>query len=122
MTGDVGMAEPQPNTATEEARGKGGGASAGHAEPRSFDQPKTSAKAGDGGALVVCGHKAEENGDASSTYRVSERRYGRFERAFPLPADVDRDRIEAQFRDGVLRITLPKSPTAAPQKSRIEIG
>lgn len=75
----------------------------------------------DGDALVVTGQKAEETDDASATYRVSERRYGRFERSFPLPPDVDRSRIEAQFKDGVLKITLPKSPGAAPPRSRIEI-
>lgn len=76
----------------------------------------------DGDALVVSGHKAEESGDdASATYRVSERRYGRFERSFPLPPDVDRGRIEAQFKDGVLKITLPKNPAAATPRARIEI-
>ncbi|HVM99076.1 MAG TPA: Hsp20/alpha crystallin family protein [Caulobacteraceae bacterium] len=74
-----------------------------------------------GDTLVVCGHKAEENEDASATYRVSERRYGRFERAFPLPTDVDRAKIQAQFKDGLLKITLPKNPSAAPPRSRIEI-
>jgi HSP20 family protein len=75
----------------------------------------------DGDALVVCGQKTEENEDASASYRVSERRYGRFERSFPLPPDVDRDHIQAQFKDGVLKITLPKSPGASPPRSRIEI-
>jgi HSP20 family protein len=74
-----------------------------------------------GDTLVVCGQKTEESDDASATYRVSERRYGRFERAFPIPPDVDRGRIEAQFRNGVLKITLPKNPSAAPQRERIEI-
>jgi HSP20 family protein len=76
----------------------------------------------EGDTLVVSGHKAEESGDdASATYRVSERRYGRFERSFPLPPDVDRTRIEAQFKDGVLKITLPKNPAAATPRARIEI-
>jgi HSP20 family protein len=75
----------------------------------------------DGDALVVTGHKAEETDDASATYRVSERRYGRFERSFPLPPDVERSHIEAQFKDGILKITLPKNPAAATPRSRIEI-
>lgn len=75
----------------------------------------------DGDTLVITGHKSEESDDAAATYRVSERRYGRFERVFPLPLDVDRGRIEAQFKDGVLRITLPKNPSAASPRSRIEI-
>lgn len=75
----------------------------------------------EGDSLVITGHKTEEADDGASTYRVSERRYGRFERLFPLPPDVDRSRIAAQFRDGVLKITLPKTPSAAPPRSRIEI-
>jgi HSP20 family protein len=76
----------------------------------------------EGDTLVVSGQKTEESGeDASATYRVSERRYGRFERSFPLPPDVDRGRIEAQFKDGVLKITLPKNPAAATPRARIEI-
>jgi HSP20 family protein len=75
----------------------------------------------DGDTLVVCGQKTEESDDASATYRVSERRYGRFERAFPLPPDVDRARIDAQFRDGLLKITLPKTASAAQQRARIDI-
>ncbi len=75
----------------------------------------------DGDALVVCGHKAEESQDASATYRVNERRYGRFERIFPLPPEVDRNKIEARFQDGVLKITAPKDPQAAPRRHRIDI-
>jgi HSP20 family protein len=74
-----------------------------------------------GDALVVCGCKTEESDDANATYRVSERRFGRFERVFPLPPDVDRGKIEAQFRDGVLKIELPKDPDATPRRNRIEI-
>ncbi|MFI4934192.1 MAG: Hsp20/alpha crystallin family protein [Caulobacterales bacterium] len=75
-----------------------------------------------GDRLIICGHKAEETEDASAAYRVSERRFGRFERSFALPPDVDRHRIEAQFRDGVLKIGLPKDQQAAPERSKIEIG
>ena len=75
----------------------------------------------DGDALILSGHKTEEIDDGASSYRVSERRYGRFERAFPLPADVERERIEAQFKDGVLRVTLPKSAAAQPRGARIEV-
>jgi HSP20 family protein len=74
-----------------------------------------------GDTLVVCGHKAEETQDASATHRFSERRYGRFERAFPLAPDVDRAGIDARLDNGVLKITLPKQASAAPQRARIEI-
>jgi HSP20 family protein len=72
-------------------------------------------------ALVICGQKTEETADATAAYRINERRFGHFERMFPLPADVDRKKIQAQFRDGVLRITLPKNAATAPQRSKIEV-
>jgi len=74
-----------------------------------------------GDSLSICGHKAEEADDASASYRVSERRYGRFERTFPLPLDVERSGVTAEFRDGLLKITLPKNPAAAPPRSHIEV-
>jgi HSP20 family protein len=75
----------------------------------------------DGDMLSVCGHKAETREDAAAAYRISERRFGRFERSFPIPPDVERDKIAAEFRDGVLKITLPRNAEAAPNKSKIEI-
>ncbi len=75
----------------------------------------------EGETLVVCGHKVEETEGASATYRVSERRFGRFERAFPLPPDVDPTKIGAQFRDGVLKVTMPKNAALTQPRSRIEI-
>jgi HSP20 family protein len=74
-----------------------------------------------GDALTVRGQKIEESEDATCAYRVSERRFGRFERSFPLPLDVDRNRIQAQFRDGVLKIVLPKRAEVAAQHAKIEI-
>ncbi|HEY3798770.1 MAG TPA: Hsp20/alpha crystallin family protein [Caulobacteraceae bacterium] len=74
-----------------------------------------------GDNLVITGHKTEETEDAGAAYRVSERRYGRFERLFPLPPEVERDKIEAAFKDGVLKITLPKTAPAPANHQRIEI-
>jgi HSP20 family protein len=75
----------------------------------------------DGDLLTVSGHKAEEREDASAAYRVSERRYGRFERSFAVPPDVDRKGIEAQFKDGVLKVLLPRDASAGGRRSKIEI-
>jgi HSP20 family protein len=75
----------------------------------------------DRNALTIRGHKAEQRAEGTGAYRVSERRFGSFERAFPLPDDIDRNAIEATFRDGLLAITLPKNQEAASSRSRIEI-
>jgi HSP20 family protein len=72
--------------------------------------------------LLISGHKREQKEDAGSAYRVSERRYGRFDRSFPVPADADRERVEASFRDGLLTVTLPKSRAAGPGGAKIAIS
>ena len=74
-----------------------------------------------GDLLFVTGQKAEAKDDAGCAYRISERRFGRFDRSFPIPADVERSRIAAGFRDGVLTVTLPKTAAAAEDRTRIEI-
>jgi HSP20 family protein len=71
--------------------------------------------------IIVCGHKTEDNAQNGGAFRLSERRYGRFERAFRIPPDADRDRIEAIFRDGLLKVTLPRLAEAQPQSRRIEL-
>lgn len=71
--------------------------------------------------LVLAGCKADLSQQAGAAYRMSERRFGRFERAFPIPADADREGIEAAYADGVLTVTLPKTAQAARPGRRIEI-
>ena len=72
-------------------------------------------------SLSVVGSKSEESEQGGGAYHVSERRYGHFERSFPLPDDVDRAAITAAFKDGVLKVTLPKTDEAASRRSKIEI-
>jgi len=73
-----------------------------------------------GEMLIVSGEKAEERNDAQGSYRFSERRFGRFERAFALPPGAERDRIDASFQDGVLKIDIPVSPEGE-QAQRIQV-
>ena len=70
-------------------------------------------------ALVLSGEKqrTQENGEAN--YHFREVAYGKFERRFRLGNNVDREHIKADFKDGVLEITLPK--TAQAQSKEIEI-
>jgi HSP20 family protein len=63
-----------------------------------------------GEMLIVSGEKAEERDAAQGAYRFSERRFGRFERAFALPPGANRNGIEASFEDGVLKVQIPISP------------
>jgi HSP20 family protein len=57
-----------------------------------------------------------------TTYHRRERAVGGFTRTVPLPVEVDADHVEAQLRDGVLRIRLPKAASAKPRKINIVTG
>lgn len=72
--------------------------------------------------LTVSGERKSSWSDSDAreaTWHISERRYGKFSRSFMLPRDVEQDRIEASFDNGVLSITIPKSEKA--RRRRIEI-
>lgn len=71
--------------------------------------------------LTISGEKRQEwsEGEEQGRWHLSERRYGRFSRSFVLPRDVDAERIEARFEDGVLHVSIPKSERA--RRRRIEI-
>ena len=62
------------------------------------------------GVLTVEGEKKEEKEEKKKDYYLSERRYGSFQRSFPVAESVDAGKIEAKFVNGVLTIRLPKSP------------
>ncbi|TIX34689.1 MAG: Hsp20/alpha crystallin family protein, partial [Mesorhizobium sp.] len=51
----------------------------------------------------------------------SERSYGRFQRTIPLEAEIDADKVQATFRNGVLTVELPKNPAAKDKTRRIEV-
>lgn len=68
------------------------------------------------GTLTLKGEKAAENQVEEDKYHRRERFYGRFQRSFRLPADVDLDKIKAQFKDGVLRIEVPKPESQKPKQ------
>ncbi|HEV2364004.1 MAG TPA: Hsp20/alpha crystallin family protein [Caulobacteraceae bacterium] len=71
--------------------------------------------------LTISGEKREERSEDKGGRHWSERSYGRFQRAIPLPQEIDADKAEATCKNGVLKITLPKNPRAAEKSHRIEI-
>lgn len=73
------------------------------------------------GLLTIRGEKRSERKEGDEgRYHVVERSYGAFMRTFTLPQGVDENHIQAEFKDGVLSIRIPKP--ALPQPKRIQIG
>jgi HSP20 family protein len=74
------------------------------------------------GALVIQGETAGERSQEGDGLLMSERQYGRFHRAIPLGVEIDRERVSAKMKDGVLTVTLPKSAEARQRTKRIPIS
>jgi HSP20 family protein len=71
------------------------------------------------GVLSIRGEKKTETEDKDRLF--SERYYGRFERRIPVD-DVQQDKVAASFKNGVLTVTLPKSPDAQQKVKRIAVN
>jgi HSP20 family protein len=66
--------------------------------------------------LTLKGERSYENEVKEDNYYHKERVFGKFQRAFRLPANLDSEKINADFKDGVLKIEIPKPEEEKPQK------
>ena len=69
-----------------------------------------------GRILTLKGERATDNEVKTDDYYRRERSFGKFERSFTLPADVDPDKIKADFKDGILKLNIPKPETHKPKQ------
>jgi len=72
------------------------------------------------GTLVLRGEKKQVSEKESDTVHRIERFYGTFTRSFTLPSNLDTDKIEARYKDGVLELLIPKAEEAKPRKIQIQ--
>ncbi len=72
-----------------------------------------------GNRLILAGERALESEPQLAAYLSIERIHGCFERSFPLPGRIDVGKAEARYEDGILEVTLPKSPDES--ESRIAV-
>jgi len=72
------------------------------------------------GALWISGEKKEEKEEKGKTFHRVERSYGEFRRVISLPATVAEDKVTAEYKAGVLRITIPKTAEARPKKIEVK--
>jgi HSP20 family protein len=72
------------------------------------------------GALTIQGEKKQDRAEEEN-YHLTERRYGTFSRSIPLPQEVEGDKIISSYKDGVLKIALPKSEEAEKKAIKIKV-
>jgi HSP20 family protein len=72
------------------------------------------------GILTIKGEKKQESEEKEENYHRIERHYGSFQRSFRLPENIDRDKLDASYKDGVLRLTLPKSEESEVKKIEVK--
>jgi HSP20 family protein len=74
------------------------------------------------GCLSISGErKSETSHEVAETYRA-ERFYGRFQRTVTLPTPVAADKVKAQYKDGILTVTLPKAEEAKPKHIDVNLA
>jgi HSP20 family protein len=72
--------------------------------------------------ITLSGEKKKEEKVEKKNYYSIERSYGSFTRSFRLPADVKTDKADAQFKDGILEIKIPKTEEAKKRKIKVSVN
>jgi HSP20 family protein len=75
----------------------------------------------EGNTLEIIGERKFEAETKREDYHRVERNYGQFMRSFTLPTTVDATKIAAEFKDGILRVTLPKHEGAKPKQIDVKV-
>lgn len=71
--------------------------------------------------LTISGERKFEEENKQDSYHRIERRYGQFTRSFTLPNTVDPSQISAEFKEGMLNVTLPKRPETKPKQIEVAV-
>jgi len=75
----------------------------------------------EGNTLTLKGERKMDNEDKKSNYHRVESFYGSFTRSFRLPETVDMEKISAEYKNGVLTITLPQKPEVKPREIPVSV-
>jgi len=74
------------------------------------------------GVLTIEGERKQEKEEKGKKFYKVERSYGKFVRQFALPAEVDAAKIQAEFKDGMLNVHLPKTAVAKPKAIEVKVA
>jgi HSP20 family protein len=76
----------------------------------------------EGGTLTISGERKAEKEEKNRKFHRVERYYGRFVRSFSVPEDAEDGKVNAEFKDGVLRVHLAKSEKARPKQIEVKVN
>jgi HSP20 family protein len=72
--------------------------------------------------LSISGDRQYEKEEKGKKYHRVERAYGSFMRSFTLPEDADGSKVNAEYKDGLLKVHLPKSEKAKPKAIEVKVS
>jgi HSP20 family protein len=75
-----------------------------------------------GNQLQIQGEMKQEQEQKDERYHLRERRFGRFARTLALPTNIQADQVSCEYRDGMLKVTLPKAEAARPRRIQVSGG
>ena len=75
----------------------------------------------DSGVLTIRGERNQEKEEKGKKFHRVERYFGSFTRSFTLPDNVDENKIEASFKDGMLSLQIPKTEAAKPKAIEVKV-
>jgi len=73
------------------------------------------------GVLTISGERKFEKEEKNKRYHRTERSYGSFTRSFSLPDGADAGKVRAEFKDGLLRVHMPKSESVKPRQIDVKV-
>lgn len=74
------------------------------------------------GVLTVKGERKQETKSETKKYHLVERSYGSFQRSFTLPKDANGEKVTAEFKSGVLNVTVPKREEVKPREIEVKVN
>jgi HSP20 family protein len=87
------------------------------------DMKKENIKVGlENGTLTIEGERKLEKEEKGKKFHRVERQYGHFVRRFVMPGEIDATKVQAQYKDGVLKVTLSKSAAALPKSVEVKVA
>jgi HSP20 family protein len=73
-------------------------------------------------SVAISGERQSESKTEDGNWTRSEFRYGKFERVIPLPSRVENDQAQAEYKDGILNLTLPKAEDEKKKAVKVNVG